>query len=59
MNFELSYQFQTIFVKFSNYVLRTLFKSSSLIFSDELEVHREEDVFNAVIKWTECKADTW
>ena len=29
------------------------------ICSDELEVHREEDVFNAVIKWTECKADTW
>jgi len=29
-----------------------------LISSDELEVHREEDVFNAVIKWAECKADT-
>ena len=30
-----------------------------LISSEELEVHREEDVFNAVIKWAECKSDTW
>ena len=38
---------------------KNILKLSYLICSDELEVHREEDVFNAVIKWAECKADTW